>query len=63
MITIKEEKKEATKINEDIEVLKKEMLDNEHLIHLKIKTIGNIVPSDVPISKDEKDNKVVSTWG
>jgi len=26
-------------------------------------SIGNIVYKDVPVSKDEKKNEVVSTWG
>lgn len=29
----------------------------------KLNSIGNIVAPDVPVSKDEKDNAVVSTWG
>lgn len=29
----------------------------------KLNLIGNLVYSDVPISKDEELNKVVSTWG
>ena len=29
----------------------------------KLGTIGNIVPADVPVSKDEADNGIKSTWG
>jgi seryl-tRNA synthetase len=27
-----------------------------------VKTIGNYVPDDVPVSKDEEDNVTVRTW-
>jgi seryl-tRNA synthetase len=29
----------------------------------KINSIGNIIAPDVPVSNDEKDNAIVSTWG
>ena len=32
-------------------------------IDVLLKKIGNIVHESVPVSKDEKDNKVVRTWG
>jgi seryl-tRNA synthetase len=32
-------------------------------LNAKLNTIGNIVYHDVPISKDEANNAVVSTWG
>jgi seryl-tRNA synthetase len=29
----------------------------------KLNTVGNIVYHDVPISKDENENGIYSTWG
>ncbi len=39
------------------------MIESEELIAKKLGTIGNVIAPDVPISKDEKDNAVVRTWG
>jgi seryl-tRNA synthetase len=50
-------------VNEQIDVVKKEMLESENLIAKKLNTIGNVIAPDVPISKDEKDNAIVRTWG
>jgi seryl-tRNA synthetase len=38
-------------------------LESENLIAAKLNTIGNVIAPDVPISKDEADNRVERTWG
>ena len=58
-----EERKEAAAINDKIDVCKKEVQALEEKLNQTVSLIGNIVPTDVPISKNEDDNKVVSTWG
>jgi len=44
-------------------VVKKEMVEKENAMNKMIKTIGNPIAPDVPISKDEADNAIVRTWG
>ena len=43
--------------------MEKEKVELETILHKKLNTIGNIVASDVPISKDEEHNTTYSTWG
>lgn len=50
-------------MKEKIEEAEKALVEAETLRTKKLNTIGNIVHSDVPISKDEALNAVVSTWG
>ena len=58
-----EEVKRSKEITEAIELKEKEVVETETQIDKLYGTIGNIVGADVPISKDEKDNLVVATWG
>ena len=58
-----EEVKRSKEITEAIELKEKEVVETEAQIDKLYGTIGNIVGADVPISKDEKDNFVVATWG
>ena len=41
--------------------MKRDFLEKE--LAKQLNKIGNIVSPNVPISNDEKDNKVVRTWG
>ena len=58
-----EEKSQANAVKEKIEESEKALVEVENMRTKKLGTIGNLVFSDVPISKDEVDNAVVSTWG
>jgi seryl-tRNA synthetase len=58
-----EEKKEAAEINTRIAEKKTQETETFKELNAKLNTIGNIVYQDVPISKDEENNAVVSTWG
>jgi len=58
-----EEVKRSKEITEAIVQKEKEVAETEANIDKLYGTIGNIVAPDVPISKDEKDNVVQSTWG
>ena len=58
-----EEKAQANAVKERIEEAEKALLDLENERTKKLNSIGNIVPADVPISKDEEENKVEATWG
>lgn len=46
-----------------IEQTEKQKDELTHLRDKKIGLIGNLVYSDVPISKNEEENLVTSTWG
>ena len=46
-----------------MELVEAKLNETEKLRDAKLSTIGNIVHSDVPISKDEANNAVYSTWG
>jgi seryl-tRNA synthetase len=39
------------------------MVETEKQLNAKVNIIGNLIAADVPISKNEDDNAVVSTWG
>ena len=39
------------------------MEELELLKNKKLNTIGNIIPPEVPVSKDEAENGIVATWG
>lgn len=43
--------------------MKKQEQEMSHLLNKKLGTIGNLVAPSVPVSKDEADNAIVSTWG
>ena len=58
-----EEKAQANAVKERIEESEKALLELENDRNKKLNSIGNIVYSDVPISKDEEENRVESTWG
>ena len=58
-----EEKAQANAVKEKIELTEKQLDEVEAERTKKLGTIGNIVHSDVPISKDEANNEVVSQWG
>lgn len=60
---LQEEKQQANQIKEKIEKAEKDLEETEKQRNTKLNGIGNIVYSDVPISKDEANNAVVSTWG
>jgi seryl-tRNA synthetase len=47
----------------EIEATEKQKDELTHLRNQKLNLIGNLVFSDVPISKNEDDNAVTSTWG
>lgn len=46
-----------------IEEAEKELEITENLRNSKLNSIGNIVYHDVPVSKDEAENGIHSTWG
>jgi seryl-tRNA synthetase len=46
-----------------IDLKEKETVETESQINKLYGTIGNIVMDDVPVSKDEANNVVVSKWG
>lgn len=50
-------------MKENIDQAEKKKEELTALRNQKLNLIGNIVYTDVPISKDEEQNKVVSTWG
>lgn len=50
-------------MKERIEQVEKELDECSHLRAQKLNLIGNLVYSDVPVSKDEALNQVVSQWG
>ena len=50
-------------MKEKIEAAEKQLEEVETERSKKLNTIGNIVWSDVPISKDEANNAVVAKWG
>lgn len=58
-----EELKEKARIEGEQETTKKELVETENKLSAKLNIIGNVIAADVPISKDEADNKVTSTWG
>lgn len=58
-----EEKAQANEIKEKIEQAEKQLEEVEADRTKKLNSIGNIVWEDVPISKDEANNKVVAKWG
>lgn len=60
---IQEEKKQSNEIKERIEASEKEKDEISLLRNKKLGLIGNTVYHDVPISKDEALNEVVSQWG
>jgi seryl-tRNA synthetase len=58
-----EEKANANAVKEKIEAAEKQLEEVETERTKKLNTIGNLVWSDVPISKDEANNAVVAKWG
>lgn len=50
-------------VNESIERAEKQQEETGEWIRKKINTIGNIVDPTVPVSIDEANNLVISTWG
>lgn len=58
-----EEKAQANAVKEKIELTEKQLEEVENERTKKLNTIGNIVYSDVPISKDEANNAIVAKWG
>jgi len=62
-LIVQEEKNNAKLVNDKIATAIIEEKEIKLLIDKKLKSIGNIVQADVPISKDEKENQVVRTWG
>eukprot|EP00928_Gymnodinium_smaydae_P038874 TRINITY_DN266_c0_g2_i1.p1 TRINITY_DN266_c0_g2~~TRINITY_DN266_c0_g2_i1.p1 ORF type:complete len:478 (+),score=170.00 TRINITY_DN266_c0_g2_i1:201-1634(+) len=52
-----------TAIDQEIAELEKESDKKREERDAKLGRIGNLVPADVPVSKDEDDNKVTSKWG
>lgn len=57
---LKEFSKHVSKIVKETET---ELKNLETEIAKKVKKIGNIVHSSVPVSSDEADNRVIRTWG
>lgn len=47
-------------MKERLEQVEKELAECDHLRTQKLNTVGNIVYSDVPIAKDEAENKITS---
>lgn len=43
--------------------MKKQEQEMSHLLNKRLGSIGNLVAPSVPVSKDEADNAIVSTWG
>ena len=58
-----EEMAKSKEINEEIEQLKKIEAEGLALLENKVALLGNIVHESVPVSKDEDDNAVITTWG
>ncbi len=58
-----EEKAQANEIKEKIEAAEKQLEEVDQERTKKLNSIGNLVWEDVPISKDEANNKVVAKWG
>ena len=56
-----EEKAQANAVKEKIELAEKQLEEVEAERTKKLNTIGNLVHTDVPISKDEANNKVAAT--
>lgn len=54
---------QVTSIKAEIKDKEKIIADLEHQINIKLRLVGNIVHSSVPISKNEDDNVVVKKWG
>jgi len=50
-------------MKEKIEATEKKQSELDHLRNQKLNLIGNLVYQDVPISKDEADNGIFSTFG
>ena len=55
--------KEKGRIEGEQETTKKDLVETENKLSAKLNIIGNVIAADVPISNDEADNKVTSTWG
>lgn len=49
-------------MKEKIDATEKEKDELTNLRNKKLNTIGNLVYHDVPVSNDEENNKVTSTW-
>lgn len=58
-----EEKAQANAVKEKIELAEKQLEEIEGERTKKLNSIGNLVFEDVPISKDEANNKIVASWG
>jgi len=50
-------------MKEKIDAAEKEKEEITLKRNKKLNAIGNLVYNDVPISKDEENNAVASTWG
>lgn len=55
--------KQSKALDGEIDELTKQRDALQNELNKQLNKIGNIVGPDVPVSKDEKDNKVVRTWG
>jgi seryl-tRNA synthetase len=58
-----EEKAQANAVKERIEQAEKQLEEIDSERTKKLNSIGNLVYEDVPISKDEANNKIVAKWG
>lgn len=58
-----QEKEQSVKVNAEIEELRKIELEALALLEKKVGELGNIVHESVPISKNEDDNLIITTWG
>ncbi|AVP87863.1 seryl-tRNA synthetase [Candidatus Phycorickettsia trachydisci] len=55
-------KQDAAKIKQDLEALEKELENNKQLEDI-LDRLPNILNFDVPVGKDETENKLIKSWG
>jgi seryl-tRNA synthetase len=60
---VQEEKARSNEIKAKIDEAEKQKDDLTNARNKKLNTVGNIVHESVPISKDEANNAIYSTWG
>jgi len=60
---MQEEKKQSNEMKERIEAAEKEKDELTNMRNAKLNLIGNIVYSDVHISKNEAESPIYSQWG
>lgn len=58
-----EEMAKSKEINEEIDRLRKIEAEGLALLENSVALLGNIVHESVPVSKNEDDNAVITTWG